>query len=200
MSINTLAKTYPGEDAIEKASARLTALEGRFAALESTQALASNDAAQAELIANEALASVNGSSIGARLQAELQDGSATITSAITGLTTSTLTLTETYMGATVTTVLPGVITSGGGSAVPSFTVDNIVSYNGGTGWTFTARRTGDVSQAATKTAVLSSSINYPPGALASDFGGSFPSYPVNFLAGAATATFTVPANALVQPE
>lgn len=85
-------------------------------------------------------------------------------------------------------------------AVSAITIDPIVQYTAGTGWTFTARRISNISSAETHSFVLAGSSAYPPPALASDFGGSFPAGSISFTAGNATASFTVAANAAVQPE
>lgn len=70
----------------------------------------------------------------------------------------------------------------------------------GQDYTFTARRTGDVSKAATRTIQFGSSTEYPPGSLATDWPNGFPSVTVTFPAGSPTVTFTMTVPATVQPE
>lgn len=90
----------------------------------------------------------------------------------------------------------GVVPPGPGPG--TYSVDPIVQRQGQV-YTFTARRT-NTAAAETRTFALAGSTAYPPAATAGDFGGAFPSGPVNFAAGAATAPFSVTVPATVQPE
>jgi hypothetical protein len=79
------------------------------------------------------------------------------------------------------------------------TIDSIVQRSGNN-LIFTARRSENIANAEERSYALAGSSDYLPAALASDFGGVFPTAPISFLAGAATAAFTVSAPAAVQPE
>ena len=79
------------------------------------------------------------------------------------------------------------------------TIDRIVQRVGNN-YTFTARRSENIANAESRTYTLSGSTEYLPGALAADFGGSFRTGPIGFLAGEATAAFTISAPVAVQPE
>lgn len=86
------------------------------------------------------------------------------------------------------------------AAATTFTIDPIVRRSG-QDYTFTARRTGDVSAAATRTVQVGSSTDYPPGSTPADWpGGVFPTATAAFAAGSSTAFFTITAPVAAQPE
>jgi hypothetical protein len=91
--------------------------------------------------------------------------------------------------------VPFAVVSGGGP----ITLDPIVQRSGNN-LTFTARRSANIANAETRSYAISGSATYLPAALASDFGGAFPSGSISFPAGAATATFVIVAVANAQPE
>jgi hypothetical protein len=96
-------------------------------------------------------------------------------------------------------VLTAALGPGGTSGGATLTVDNIVQKSG-SNYTFMARRSTNIANAETRSYALAGSSSYLPAALASDFGGTFPSGSINFLAGSATAAFVVAAVATAQPE
>ena len=129
---------------------------------------------------------------------------------ISGATGSTYQLVEDDEGAIITVTVIATneagstaVTSAGVGPVASdgapgeITIDSLVQKSGET-YTFTARRAGSVSAARSATFTVSGATSTP--ALASDFGGTFPTGAVNFAPGAATATFTVTGNSAVYPE
>ncbi len=78
------------------------------------------------------------------------------------------------------------------------TIDQFVTRSGNT-YTFTARRTTNLSSAESRTINIAGSTSYAPAATAADFGGAFPVLTANFAAGANTAQFQV-TSPVAQPE
>jgi hypothetical protein len=85
------------------------------------------------------------------------------------------------------------------AALPTVTVLQAVTKSGNS-WTFTFQRSGSTASSMTNDwAVSGSSLNGNP-ALASDFGGTFPSGTLTFSAGSATTTVTVTPTTNVEPN
>ena len=74
--------------------------------------------------------------------------------------------------------------------VNAITIDPIASRSGNV-FTFTARRTANLSNAETRQVTVAASSNYAPAATAADFGGAFPTVAATFAAGSATASFAI---------
>jgi hypothetical protein len=90
---------------------------------------------------------------------------------------------------------------GGGTVTPApgaITFDPLVTRSGNV-YTFTARRTANLSNAETRQIAVAGSTAYPPGATAADFGGTFPTATASFAAGSATALVTI-TSPNAQPE
>lgn len=87
---------------------------------------------------------------------------------------------------------------GNKSAIPVTVLQSIQRV--GNGWTFTFQRSGSTAASRTDNWVVSgSSLNGKP-ALASDFGGTFPSGVATFAIGSATTTVTITPTTNVEPN
>ncbi len=128
----------------------------------------------------------------------------TTTGAITGTPTAPGTMTGLVVTVTDDTgsasTTAATVTIAAASTPGTVTVDPLVTRNGQQ-YTFTARRTGDVSQAVSRTMQVAASADYPPGSPASDWpNGSYATATANFAAGSPTAPFTITAPVAAQPE
>lgn len=163
----------------------------------------------ASFTAGEAFSAVIfGATIGSIITATADDG--TILDVANGVVSGTfptsgskiITLVETldgYSNSPNPTVIQVDVAEGGVVPTPGAIVIDQTVLKSGNNYTFTARRSENIANAETRSYALAGSSMYPPSALASDFGGAFPTSPINFLAGSATAAFTV-TSATAQPE
>lgn len=126
------------------------------------------------------------------------------TGAITGPPTAAGTMTALSIRVTDDTgsaaTTPTTVTIAAATTPGAVTVDPLVTRSGQQ-YTFTARRSGDVSQAVSRTMQVAASTDYPPGSPASDWpNGAYATATANFAAGSPTASFTITAPVAAQPE